>query len=116
MTIAEMNILGVNGPWVNQDDGVAGDRPNRQAARVRAGRASFLLYHGRDGHSTGFEEFDEMYRQAWEFAAGGNSTIVTARLARLNQAIVRLEMEHIGALCLSRDPSEITVPAAAGAI
>ena len=97
----EVKILGLNEQWTSETvPGLVGTRPERQAARVRSGRASFLHYHGRDKRSTGYDAFDEMYGDLWGIS--GQRRFRT-QMADLEEAIARSEMEHLGHYCLTRE-------------
>lgn len=61
----EMGILGSDQPWTSYDNGQPYDRPERLKARVENGQGSYLYYYGRDGHTTGRQEFDDMYADVW---------------------------------------------------
>lgn len=94
----EMALMSQAEPWVSFLNGKPYDRPERLKARVTAGRASFLLYHGRDGRSTGSGEFDQMYRDVWEEVQ--EYYLDDTRRYHL-ECIADAEFAILGELCLS---------------
>lgn len=94
----EMQILEYEAPWLDKETGLPGDRPQRLAARVASGRASFLLYYGRDGSSTGYQEFDGLYRDLWTLAVRSE---FEGTMDELSVAVGAAEMKHLGHLCLA---------------
>jgi hypothetical protein len=69
----------------------------RRAARISQGRASFLFFHGRDGNSTGFKEYDNLYEHMW-----GTFSDWDGNLEELNDAVCSAEISTLGRLCLGR--------------
>jgi hypothetical protein len=66
--VQETSILNVEQPWSRNDNGKQMGHSARVEARVKSGKSSFLYYYGRDGHSTGINEFDELYSDMWTHA------------------------------------------------
>jgi hypothetical protein len=94
----EIRLLGSGEDWLEESEFSKAGRSERQKTRVESGRASFLLFHGRDGHTTGFVEFDRMYDDVWKVAQG--SADHAPVLERLNRVVNEAELKYLGFLCL----------------
>lgn len=61
----ELTILGTDQQWPSKTGKLNREGQARLQQRLATGQASFVHYHGRDGHSTGIEQFDTMYSDMW---------------------------------------------------
>lgn len=62
----ELKYLDPKAQWHDEPDAESFGRRGRLASRVQSGKASFLFYYGRDGHTTGVSAIDDFYQLAWQ--------------------------------------------------
>jgi hypothetical protein len=61
----EKRILGAQKPWRAYSNDKDYGHVERLKHRVTSGKGSLVLYHGRDGRTTGIPQFDQMYTDMW---------------------------------------------------
>lgn len=95
----EMRILGKNRPWSSYRNNEPRDRPVRLKTRVEAGKSSYIYLHGRDGQTTGREEFDAMYAALWQETEKPRFDVMRRDHAL---AVIDAEQSVLGATALGR--------------
>lgn len=69
----------------------------RLKSRVESGRSSYLYYYGREGNTTGFEEFDQMYSELWSVVENtGPNGYLSSLVEQHRLAVLDTELRFLG--------------------